>query len=449
LLVTVSGYTVGFAVMTAVALLRQPGIAPTRTMWAEDGAIFYSQAMKFPLWHTLVTAYNGYDQFVPRLAVQLTRLAPVRDATGVIALSGALGLAALGCSVFYMARAHLPSVGLRVLLAGSMVMLPVAVVEMLDNLVNLPWWMFFAAFWALLWRPQTAFGRLLAGALLALAAASEPLVAILVPLAVLRAVVLRQPKENAAGIGLLVGLAYQAAVVLAANGEHSLARGDLVSVLPAFGARVGLGWLTGMRATNALVGSSRALTEGFGVAVFVAVFVASVVLGSPRVRVFALVSAVLAPICFVVPVWLRGVGPLVQTSATVGYAGRYAAVPTLMVISAVLVLAGHLSGRPRLSRRGQKSAGFPYAALVCCALLLPAWVADFRDANRRMDGPTWQSQLTLATAACRDEKPGVWPQLDIAPPGVHFWLPCRTVAARGDSLEVPAKAAGPAAPEQS
>ena len=80
-----------------------------------------------------------------------------------------------------------------------MVLLPLATVEMLDNLVNLPWWMFFASFWALLWRPRRA-AAAGAAVLCALAAASEPLVGLLLPLAAVRAVALRDPPSKRLGL---------------------------------------------------------------------------------------------------------------------------------------------------------------------------------------------------------------------------------------------------------
>jgi hypothetical protein len=61
---------------------------------------------------------------------------------------------------------------------------------------------------------------------------------------------------------------------------------------------------------------------------------------------------------------------------------------------------------------------------VCCALLLPAWVVDFRDSNGRAHGPTWKSQLVVAVAACRVE-----PRTDLVtvrtdPPGWTTLVPC-------------------------
>ena len=262
-----------------------------------------------------------------------------------------------------------PLAGAAALLVAAMVLLPLATVEMLDNLVNLPWWMFFASFWALLWRPQTRRGRLGAAALCAFAAASEPLVGLLLPLAAVRAVALRRPSEQAAGLGLLVGLGFQAGIVLSANGEHSFRAASVAGVAPAFGARVGLGWLTGLRGTDAIVSASRGLAELMGALVFVVIVACGLRLGSRASGTFTVAVAVLAPVCFVVPAWLRGVGGM-QTASSVGYAGRYAAAPMLMVVSAVLVLAGHLSGARSHGRR--TVPGRALAALgTCCALRVP------------------------------------------------------------------------------
>jgi hypothetical protein len=295
---------------------------------------------------------------------------------------------------------------------------------MLDNLVNLPWWTFFAAFWALLWRPSSRGGRVVAALVCFLAAASEPLVGLLFPLVAVRAGVVRSWRDHSAAVGLALGLAYQLVVVVGAHAEHSFSRTGLSAIPPAFGARVGLGWLTGLRGTDTIVGWSRPTAEVLGGLVFVALIVGGLKLGDLRGRAFTVSVAVLAPLCFAVPVWLRGAGPYMQTAKSVGYAGRYAATPMLMLISAVLVLAGHLSAGP-----GQRAAAWGAIAL-CCALLAPAWVTDFRDRNGRSDGPTWQSQVPVALAQCR-ANPGLrLVRLTIDPPVDHVVMSCRALAQR-------------------
>jgi hypothetical protein len=429
------GYAAGFVLVVLLALARQTGLPATDTLWAEDGAIFYSQAVAHSVWHTLAASYNGYGQLVPRLAVQLTGLGPLRDVPTVVALAGAVGVALLSCLVFHMARGHIASPGLRALLVGSMVLLPLAVVEMLDNLVNLPWWIFFAAFWALLWRPSGPGGRVVAAVVCLLAAASEPLVGLLLPLVAVRAVALRRWRDNSASAGLVLGLVYQLAVVLGANGGRSFSRTGLSSIPAAFGARVGLGWLTGLRGTDAIVHWDRPVAEVLGGAVYLAIVAAGLKLGDRRAQGFTVAVAVLAPLCFAVPVWLRGAGPYMQTAKSVGYAGRYAATPMLMLISAVLVLAGRLSARPaKPAHLRRANPGGRYATLgavaLCCVLLVPAWATDFRDRNGRSKGPAWQSRLPLALAQCRTN-PGLrLVAVVIDPPVDRVVLTCRALVQR-------------------
>ncbi|HUC13758.1 MAG TPA: hypothetical protein VMS00_04830 [Acidimicrobiales bacterium] len=431
-----------------------------QTLWAEDGMIFYSQALVHSFWRTLITAYNGYDQLAPRLIIQLTKLAPVADASTVVALCGAGGLAALGCLVFHMSRGHLASPALRGLLVAATVALPLANVEMLNNLVNLPWWLFFAAFWALLWRPETTVGRVTAGLVCCLAAASEPLVGVFVPLAAFRVWALPRLKEQPSTVGLAIGLVYQGAVVLGSHGENSFPKAG-VSGLPAdFALRVGLGWLSGLRGTDAVVRWDRPLAEVLGGVLFASIVVAGLKLGSKQGQAFVIATAVMAPICFAVPVWLRGSGPFMQLATTsVGYGGRYAATSILMLVSAVLVLAGHLStdrrrrapahfavgavaapspsksaGAAVLERSPKNSTGgsrVRWAFVACCVLLLPAWVADFRDANGRAHGPTWQSQLSVAVATCRTETRGSMVDVVIVPPRWTASVPCRDLRSDG------------------
>jgi hypothetical protein len=275
------GYVFGFFIILVLALLRQPGVPATQTIWAEDGVTFYAQALSKPFARSLVTPYNGYDQLLPRLVARVARATPVADVALVVALLGAGGLAAIGCLVFHLARGHIPQAPLRALLVLGMVLLPVANYELLDNLVNLPWWLFFGAFWALLWRPRGPSGATVAAVVCALVAASEPLVGLLVPLAVARYFCLRRPLEQAAGSGLLAGLVFQLSAVARTSRGHSFPADSLSSVPGDFAVRVGLGWLTGRRATAAMVRLDRPLAEVVGTVLFAAVVLIALRLGPP------------------------------------------------------------------------------------------------------------------------------------------------------------------------
>jgi hypothetical protein len=438
-----AGYAAALVGLTTTALMRQAGVPATQTVWAEDGRIFYSQALRLPAWQTLVKQHDGYAQLFPRLAAQVARLAPAARASEVMALLGALSLAALACLVFHMARAHVAPVLVRGLLVVAMVLLPVAGTELLDNLVNVPWWLFFASFWAMLWRPRAAPGRVAAGLLCALAAASEPLVGLLLPLGAARFVALRGARDQAPSAGLLAGLAYQAGVILTAGVGKTITPRGVPGIATSFALRAGAGLLGGTKGTNALASHHRALALVLSGLVLVVVLATGVWV-VPKVRSFTLWATGLAVACFVVPVWLRGVARAMELGG-VQVVSRYQAVPLLLLTSVIIIIAGQFAlpggggalrgdpafhggggaphGRRRLAGYGRCRRSLT-AATVLVVLLAPSWVADFRDANQRSAGPIWPEQVRLAAKQCTASRSSK-ALVAIDPPGWDAALPCR------------------------
>jgi hypothetical protein len=440
----VLGYLSGIAAISATALLRQPGLAATRTIWAEDGRIFYAQSTTMSFWRTLTTLHNGYMQLFPRVAVQLARLVPVANVSVLLAITGALSLGCLACLVFHMAKGQIASPGLRALLAAGMVLLPVANVELLNNVVNVPWWFFFATFWALLWRPRSWMGRTGAALLCFVAAASEALVALFLPLAVARLVALPQRKEQAATAGLFLGLLYQAVVILPSGSKALSSPGGLHDIGQSFAVRVGLGMVGGVKGTDWLVVQARGASIALGLVVFGSVLVAGLWTRSTRVRMFTVVAAAYSALCFVIPVWLRDVATVMQLG-TVRLAGRYQAVPVLLLTSAMLVLADHFvrqssvktwrhskweTQSPHALPRSVVPARSVAAVTVCAAVLIPSWVADFRGPNQRSSGPEWATEVAQATALCRRGATAL-ATLAIDPPYWTVSLPCRVLTGPG------------------
>lgn len=425
-----AGYVMGMGAVTGLALARQSGLAATKTVWAEDGNLFYLQAVQSSFWHTLWTPYNGYDQLVPRLLVQVAAHSPVLDASKALALCGAVSLAAVACAVFHMAKGHIGPPALRALMVGSMVLLPVATAELLDNVVNVPWWLFFAAFWATLWRPQTRPGQLLAFLITFLAVASDPLVALFLPICALRWWALREAqargwRQHAATIGLLAGLAYQAIgrvgvteTPLAATTFHDIGRNLSI--------RLGLGLVTGSRGTNWVVAHSATVAIALGIAALCAVVAIGVAVKGARL--FAIVASSFAIICFVVPIWLRGVS-VVMADSPLSTGSRYAAVPLLILGSVLFVAAARVGPRWRPRRGGGHYIGPArgrqrLAAALLVVLLVPSWAADFRDANARSSGPDWPAQVASVGATCRS-RPIATVKVSIDPPPWFTVLPCR------------------------
>ena len=423
--------------MVSLALLRQSGLPATSTIWAEDGRIFYAQALRMSFWETLVTPHDGYGQAFPRAVVQVARLASPGDAAEILAVGGAFSLAAVACLIFHMARGHVGSPALRGLLVAAMVLLPVATGELLDNVVNVPWWLFFASFWALLWRPQSASGRASAGLVCFLAAASEPLVGLFLPLSVARALALRNARDQAPTAGIIAGLLYQVLVTVRSSGKIVSSAGSVQGLAQSFSVRVGLGLAGGEKGTDWLFMHSRPVAVGLGAVGLCSLLAVGVFFsGSLQVRVFTLVTASFCVGCYVVPVWLRGLGPTMQV-ARVEVASRYQAVPVLLLVSTILVIADHWakSRTATAPKHGSPAGGTSHAlhssrnwrsvtaVLVCACLLGPTWAVDFRDSNQRSAGPAWGTQVARATAQCR-RAPSATVSLAIDPPGWDVSLTC-------------------------
>ncbi len=416
----VIAYLVAFAVVGATALLRQSGLPATSTIWAEDGRIFYAQALHMSFWENLVTPHDGYGQLFPRLVVQVARLAAPGQAAEVLAIVGAFSLAAIACFVFHMARGHIAAPALRALLLAAIVLLPVASAELLDNVVNVPWWLFFASFWALLWRPFSGPARASAALLCFLAAASEPLVGLFLPLGVARALALRKAGDQAPTVGIVAGLLYQVVVMVRSSGAVVSSAGNLQGLALSFSVRVGLGVASGEKGTDWLFVHERSIAVGLGALVLCSLLaIGAFFSASMRVRAFTVVAAGLCAGCYLVPVWLRGLGPTMQ-SAGVEVASRYQTVPTLLLVSTILVIADNWMKAPTVTPQRWR----PVTVVAVCACLLgPTWVVDFRDSNQRSAGPAWGAQVARATAMCR-RAPTAPVSLAIDPPGWNVSLRC-------------------------
>ena len=414
-------YVTALVAIGAAALLRQSGLPATSTIWAEDGRIFYAQALRMSFWRTLVTPHDGYGQLFPRVVVQVARLAAPGQAAEILAIAGALSLAAIACLVFHMARGHIASPALRALLVAAIVLLPVASAELLDNVVNVPWWLFFASFWALLWRPSSGTGRGAAGLVCFLAAASEPLVGLFLPLSVARALALRNARDQAPTVGIVSGLVYQVLVMARSSGNIVSSAGSVAGLAQSFSVRVGLGLAGGEKGTDSLFVHERSIAVGLGALVLCSLLgIGAFFSGSLRVRVFTLAAASFCAGCYLVPVWLRGLGQTMQI-ATVEVASRYQAVPILLLVSTILVIADDWVKAPTVTPQRWRSAT---AVALCACLLGPTWVVDFRDSNQRSAGPAWGAQVAKATVECR-RAPTAPVSLMIDPPGWDVSLKCR------------------------
>jgi hypothetical protein len=336
------------------------------------------------------------------------------------------GVATLsGLAVWYASAGHIGSPYLRGALAAGTALAPVASLESLDSAAYVPWYMLFATFWLLLWRPATMRGATLASLFILATALSTPGVWFFIPLAALRAVAVRDRRDLAIVGSFAAGAAAQIPVV-ALNQDQAVVdplwtsdiwTAYLQRVLDgaAFGQRLGgLAW--------AHLGWPFLLLLILCAAVALAV---GLKYSNRTGRYPALIAIPTSLALFVVSVYQRAVGSNVvwPPNAYHGAAGRYAIVPALLLISAALVLIANV---PRREERGGSSL-LSLMSAGAAILLVVAIATSFSQGDNAVRGtPRWGDALESASSACAAQ--GV---LDVtvptSPPGFGLQVPCDRV----------------------
>jgi hypothetical protein len=408
------------AVIAAVAAILRLGSNGMNTLWAEDGQVFYGEAMHSYA-HAFFQPYYGYWQATPRIIAAVVVLFPVSWAAAVTAVADAAALGLLAALVYRASGAHIRNPWLRAVPALLIAVCPVGP-ETAGSIADLQWAMFVVAIVVLMWNPQRP-TPIAAGLLtVALTTLTNPFGLLLVPLAVVRIATLGRSRGTLIPLVTLAGSAVEMAAMAIVGGRQSyytimpgsLARGyvDFVAGAGFFGIRPHLPWLA------------------LGTAVVVAAVVAlMLVAASGRLRQSAVAAVVLAysGAYFLAPVVLSGM--------TLGYGGgnRYFVGPMLLLAYAVIVL---LDSTLRGDRVVGWAEGFRLrvdafrltAAVVCAALVAClAWstAASWRIRNPHRLTPTWSAALASAHVKCSHGAQTV--HLRITPP-TRIWVVVLTCA---------------------
>jgi len=407
---------VAFLVLATVAQLLRIGPATALdSIWAEDGPIFLQGAISQGLGDALTSTYAGYFVLAPRLIGELGATVPLADAAAAIAIGSALVVALCGLVVWFASAGLIGSPYLRGTLAGLTVLAPAASLESVASGSYVLWYMLFASFWLLLWRPR-ATATAAAGALFVLATAlSTPGVWFFAPLAALRALAIRDRRD-----ALLVG----AYALGAAIQVPALALSDEEAVEPLWSADIWTALL--QRVLDAAVLGERLGGEAWaalGWPLLIGLLALAVVglgLGLRRADASARwLVAIAVPTAigmFVASAYQRAVGTQMTWPEGLhfGNGGRYAIVPTLLLVSVALVLVDRLPRRP---------GRFPWAVAATAAVLLAGMAISFdlRDPAAR-GTPPWRDALDTAAASCTSGVPTA--PVPISPPGFGVTIPC-------------------------
>jgi hypothetical protein len=415
------------ALAIVLQLARIGWTASLNSLWAEDGPIFLQGALTHGFLDLLGTEYSGYLVFVPRLIAEAASLAPLRDAPAVVSILSAAAVGVSGLVVWVAAAGHIESPYLRGALALATVLTPIGGLETIDASAYVSWYMLFASFWLLLWRPRTQLGASLAAVFIVLAALSNPGIWFFAPLAALRALAIRDRRDLTIVVAYFGGAAVQA-LTAARSSYQAVApvwTHDVWTVLlqrvidgAALGLRLGgigwehLGWAL-------LIVLSAAAAAGLALGLRRA---------TPMARAFAAVAVPIALAMFVVSIYQRAVATpmLWPTGSWSGVAGRYSIVPVLLLISvAMILIEKRAKSRGAPARAQWAAAALSGLVLVSVAVSLPAGETATRGT------PPWDTAVAAAAAECRAGRLAEV-AIPISPPGFGMQLPCTSVPGGSD-----------------
>jgi hypothetical protein len=351
-------------------LFRISGRPVWESAYSEDPGIYLPYALGHP-WH-LLESYAGYLQLVPRLIGQVAALVPIRDASVAFAVGGAL--VAAGCALFtyYASAGQVGSPWLRALLGLSVLLLPVAPLEIADTGVNTIWYLLAALFWAALWRPRSRSGSCVAALVAFAAATGSTLALVFAPLFVLRVVAVprRSIREHAATLGWALGCVLQLAVT-ATSHQSRLVPGSPFNALRFYAHDIllpALGWHLSWHLRDALGLAGASALMGGLIAI---VLVAGLSLKDRRSAVFIVTAVGTGLVLDVITSVFSWGGP-VPDSPGLEDAIRFATVPILLLVAALIVVAD------ACRRRWWPQPRAVVAVCVLAVVLAFGWVNDFR-----------------------------------------------------------------------
>ena len=407
----------GLAVLAVmIQLARMWSSAPLNSIWAEDGTIWLGDATKQSFVHAATTPYSGYIQLVSRLVAFSVAKLPVAWYAPAMAISGAAVVAGCALIVWCASVGHIRNPCLRATLAAMVVLLPIVGVETLDNVTNSIWFLFFAAFWILLWRPTTLPRTVGVAAVLLLAVLSTAGTILLFPLWLLRLIAIRDRRDRLIVVSYAIGVAIQLVLswhVRNELGENLSPYARAIeaalyrphwhwSLVSAYIQRIVGGAATGEQITSYLwvhLGTPFEIALGISLIAFVA-FVIGETDGRTRVVVPFTVAMSVGILLFEgYQRWNSGGNSFllskgVAFSQTYWDASHYFVVPTLLLLSAIFI---GLDSQPRvLSATAWRKLQVAGVVFVLFAALL-----SFNVSNSALRGSlTWSRALDIGRSRC-------------------------------------------------
>jgi hypothetical protein len=405
---------------TLLHLWRQRGVPVWNSLWAEDGRVFVTDAIR-NFSGTFFDQNGGYIHVVPRLIAGSVAWLPVAEAAAGMAVGAAAVITLVAIFVYFASSEVLRTREARFGLAAAVVLLPVPGSELLANTTNLHFYLLFACFWALVWQAETRSALGSRGLVVCAAALSDPLTVLFLPLAIAAPVVRRNR------LALVVpGLFFAALVlqyaIISGGARPERNWGFRLGALPEiFSLRVAGGLLVGDRFLgDAWAAYGRTFAYG---AFLLAAAVIAVLLARTdrRTAAFVLTALGYSGLFFCVQLVGRGTGGMDPDWHGFQLNGaRYVLLPFLLITSVILVLLD----APPVRLRGPASIWPRRIGLLWLAALL---AVNYPVTSDRSRGPRWDDELTHARRVC--DAPGKRAAsvlVSPSPPRVWFaTIPCR------------------------
>ena len=419
-----------FVLAIVLPLLRQTGTPSWRTIWAEDGSIYFQQAYRHGGLAVLFRGYGGYLQLPPRLLGGISAFIPIGQLALFLAVSAQVVNALLATFVYWASDGWITSRLARLALASLVVLMPVLVHENTATISNTIWTFVAVAPWALVSLAERPLAVSFRSIVAFLAATATALAAIFVPLAIGYALIRKTRATWMVVIAFCTGLAVQAAVVSHTKDDrrHALHAVRQVSRVPELiSVRVVAQYLLADKGIGSFWDHRRLLVVAAPI-VLVAILTALLPGATFRIQLLAASFIALAVITFVVPVWGRGTPAVALTaieaptslanSTGTAYPGanrspRFSVVPVMMLASAAgLLLAGSRRRKSRTTRI------WPVVFVAHIALLT---IINFSSTNTRSHDRSWSSTVDSAyRTQCAGERPA---NLITVSTGMGFFFP--------------------------
>ncbi len=397
-------------VAVATVTARRPDAVTNPQFWAEDGAVFFTQARQLGGFHALFVSYAGYLQTASRLVAWFAQAFPARQAPLIYNL---FGLAVQCLPVVYLASRRYDRLSwrIRLLLIALYLLVPasgevdVTITNSLWHLAVLMPVIVFAA------PPKRWYGLLTDVALFVVAALSGPFCIFLLPF--LAYYWWRQHRPRWLTALLIVDLAgclvQGAELTLGPNSRPPAFTVDIHRLVSVIAVRVFLSLVVGQRAAPRFAkfsGSLQALTVYPVFFAGAALVVAAWVKGSTQVRLFFGYAGVLLASALFVPSSASTLTSYWQGLTLADGGQRYFFVPMLAVIVAAVVLIA--SGTRWLSAVG---------VVFLLAIVLLGVPTDFRYQPYR------DFRFGQNLTRCLSGPLGSPCAIPINPPGWAFTLP--------------------------